>query len=84
MKHLLAGENLAMCVGRTGQATGDATWNIVSVTKTIVNYNLFRRGGTRVFPLYCYAEQGGQRSPNISQQFLEEVCRHLNYETDPC
>ena len=83
MKHLLAGENLAMCVGRTGQATGDATWNIVSVTKTIVNYNLFRRGGTRVFPLYCYAEQGGQRSPNISQQFLEEVCRHLNYETDP-
>ncbi|MDE0323369.1 MAG: N-6 DNA methylase [Candidatus Poribacteria bacterium] len=82
MRHLLAGENVAMCVGRTGQAVGDTTWNIVSISKTIANLNLFRRGGIVVFPLYRYAEQRGQRSHNMSQQFLEEVCRHLNYEID--
>ena len=83
MYHLLAGENVAMCVGRAGQAVGDATWNIVSISKTIANLNLFRRGGIVVFPLYHYAKQGGYRHHNIAQRFLEEVCRHLNYETDP-
>ena len=82
MRHLLAGENVALCVGRAGQAVGDATWNIVSISKTIANLNLFRRGGIVVFPLYCYAEQEGQRHHNMSQQFLDEVCRHLNYEID--
>ena len=83
MHHLLAGENVAMCVGRAGQAVGDATWNIVSISKTITNLNLFRRGGAVVFPLYRYADQGGYRHHNMSQQFLEELCRHLNYEIDP-
>ena len=82
MTHLLAGENVALCIGRTGQAVGDDTWNLVSISKTIVDYNIFRRGGARVFPLYRYAEQGGRRYHNMSQPFLEEVCRHLNYEID--
>ena len=82
MNHLLAGENIAMCVGRAGQAVEDTTWNLISISKIIVDLNIFRRGGNRVFPLYCYVEQGGQRSPNISPQFQEEVCRHLNYENE--
>ena len=83
MRHLLDRENVAMCVGRAGQAVGDATWNIVSISKTIANLNLFRRGGTVVFPLYHYAKQGGYRHYNIAEPFLEEVCRHLNYEVNP-
>ena len=82
MRHLLAGDNVALCVGRAGQAVGDTTWNLVSISKTIANLNLFRRGGIVVFPLYRYPEQGGQRYHNIAQQFLEEVRRHLNYEID--
>ena len=82
MKHLLYGENMAICVGRAGQSTGDASWNIVSITKSLVNYNLFRRGGTRVFPLYQYTENSTHRDPNLSQQFCEKVCQHLNYEVD--
>ena len=82
MTHLLTGENVALCVGRAGQAVGDATWNLVSISKTIADFNLFRRGGIRVSPLYCYAEHGGQRHHNISQSFLEEICRHLNYEIE--
>ena len=80
MKHLLAGENVALCVGRAGQVVGDATWNLVSISKAIVDYNIFRRGGNRVFPLYCYPEHSRQRFHNMSQLFLEEMCRHLNYE----
>ena len=83
MKHLLAGENVAMCVGRTGKVTGDPEWNLVSVSQTIANYNLFRRGGIRVLPLYRYAEQGRHRFHNMAQPFVEEVCQHLNYEIDP-
>ncbi len=82
MRHLLAGENIAMCVGRAGQAVGDPIWNLVSISKKIANLNLFRRGGIVAFPLYCYAEQGAQRYHNLSQQYWEEVCRHLNYENE--
>lgn len=82
MRHLLAGENIAMCVGRAGEAVGDATWNLVSISNTITDLNVFRRGGTPVFPLYRYAEQGSHRFHNISQSFVEEVCQHLNYEID--
>ena len=82
MKHLIAGENIAMCVGRAGQAVEDTIWNLVSISDVIVDLNIFRRGGNLVFPLYCYADQRVQRAPNISQQFQEEVCRHLNYEND--
>ena len=83
MRHLLDGENVAMCVGRAGEAVGDATWNLVSISKTITDLNVFRRGGTPVFPLYHYTGQGDHRLHNISQSFVEEVCQHLNYEIDP-
>ena len=83
MRHLLAGENIAMCVGRAGEAVGDPTWNLVSISKTITDLNVFRRGGTPVFPLYRYTEQGDYRFHNISQPFVEEVRQHLNYEIDP-
>lgn len=83
MNHLITGENIAMCVGRAGQAVEDSTWNLISISNTIVDLNIFRRGGNRVFPLYCYADEGVQRDPNMSQQYWEEVCRHLNYENDP-
>ncbi len=80
MRHLLAGENLAMCVGRAGQAVGDTIWNLVSISKKIANLNLFRRGGIVVFPMYSFGDKGGQRLHNLSHQYIEEVCRHLNYE----
>ena len=83
MRHLLAGENIAMCVGRAGEAVGDAIWNLVSISKIITDLNVFRRGGTPVFPLYRYTEQGAHRLHNISQPFVEEVCQHFNYEIDP-
>lgn len=80
MRHLLAGENVALCVGRAGQAAGDPIWNLVTISQVIANFNVCRRGGIQVLPLYRYPEHGVQRHHNLSQQFLEEICRHLTYE----
>ncbi len=54
MRHMLAGENVAIAVGRAGQVVGSAEWNIVSCTVQMTDLNLFRRGGNNLFPLYLY------------------------------
>ena len=46
--------NLALCVGRAGQVIDAGEWNIVLCTDTIADFNLFRRGGQVIFPLYLY------------------------------
>lgn len=52
MRHMLAGDNLTLNVGRAGQVTGSKIWDVVLCNKLIVDVNLFRRGGNAVFPLY--------------------------------
>jgi hypothetical protein len=48
MRHMLAGENVALVVGRAQSATGDEEWNIVFVAAHPVDLNIFRRGGGEV------------------------------------
>ena len=72
MHHLLAGENVAMCVGRAGQAVGDATWNIVSISKTIVDLNIFRRGGNLVFPSTAIQSREGKGTLTSHNNFWEK------------
>jgi predicted helicase len=54
MRHMLAGENLGIAVGRAGQVIGPEEWNIVFCTDHITEFNLYRRGGNNLFPLYLY------------------------------
>ncbi len=54
MRHMLAGENLGIAVGRAGQVVGPEEWNIVFCADRITEYNLYRRGGNNLFPLYLY------------------------------
>ena len=63
--HMLAGENLAICVGRAGSATGSPTWDVIHCANTIADLNLFRRGGNRMFPLYLYSTRVASRSGPI-------------------
>ncbi len=56
MQHMLAGENLALCVGRQGQVVGAGEWNLCFCSKMIEDLNLFYRGGNVNFPLYLYPE----------------------------
>ena len=61
MQHMLE-ENVALCIGRQSSVIGSANYDIVFVSEQIVDFNLFRRGGELVFPLYIY------RKPKAAQK----------------
>ena len=86
MRHMLAGNNIGLCVGRAGQVIGSPIWDILFCTANPTEYNLFRRGGNQVFPLYMYPSeqevtQGlykpGERQPNISSEFVATIEQSL-------
>jgi predicted helicase len=85
MNHMLAVENLGIAIGRAGQVIDQDEWNIVFCSQHITEYNLYRRGGNNLFPLYLYpqsdnlfdaAEEG--RRPNLSPQFVNELSEKLD------
>ncbi len=53
-RHMLSGDNLSVNIGRAGQVTGNDEWDILICTNRIADFNLFRRGGNVLFPLYIY------------------------------
>jgi len=63
MQHLY-NNNLAMGIGRQGQAVGEP-WQLVTVTDKPVDTNVFRRGGVQVFPLYLYPESDTHKQVNF-------------------
>jgi very-short-patch-repair endonuclease len=60
MKHFIQRDNLGLIIGRQGQSVGAMEWNLVSVTSTITDLNIYYRGGGLIFPLYLYHEHFGQ------------------------
>jgi len=92
MRHLLAEENMALVVGRAGSATGDKEWNIVFVAAHPVDFNIFRRGGGQVCPLYLYPDSAGEqgvlmleegRTANLSEAFLEALADAVGRTPEP-
>jgi predicted helicase len=80
MRHMLAGGNLGFNIGRAGQVIDQGEWNIIFCTPSIAEFNLFRRGGNSLIPLYIYPDtDNGQaslgseteRRPNLSHSFLK-------------
>jgi predicted helicase len=92
MRHLLAGENVALVVGRAGSATGDEEWNIVFVAQKLVDLNIFRRGGGEVYPLYLLPDTAGAqkallphegREANLNAEYLQELAGVLGQTPVP-
>ena len=84
MRHMLSGNNLAMVVGRAGQVIGQGVWDILFCTRGLTEFNLFRRGGHNLLPLYHEAENddllGAQdtlRRPNLAPDFLRSLAKSL-------
>lgn len=82
MRHMLNGPNLGLCVGRAGQVTGSDIWDVAFISQSITEFNLYRRGGNCLFPLYCYSghpddEQdqaiSSARQPNLDATFTAEL-----------
>ena len=86
----LTQENIAIGVGRQGNAVEDPQWTLVSVATCPVDANIFRRGGINIFPLYLYPNIQNQqsslfleKSPNLSSDFLAAIKTKLGYIPTP-
>ena len=79
----LQNTNYAIIIGRQGQVVGEAGgWNIVFITNSIVDQNVFYRGGGTVFPLYLYPETDklfadNKRKPNLNEAIIDEISIRL-------
>ena len=75
-------DNCALCIGRAGQVVGQSPWDILYCSKSIVDLNLFYRGGNVNFPLYLYPTEGEMqleegRRPNLKPEFIQAVSDKL-------
>jgi hypothetical protein len=89
MRHMLAGENLALCVGRQGQVVGPGEWTLAFCAKHIVDLNMFYRGGNVNFPLYLYPSTDSPdmfhqaRQPNLADWLLPELSAAYGFTPTP-
>jgi len=80
MRHFFKA-NIGIIIGHQGQAIGDLEWNIVSLTKTFTDSNIFYRGRGTVFPLYLYSDTFdnqnrdglSSRIPNLNKTILQQI-----------
>lgn len=99
MRHMLTGENFGLAVGRAGQVIGRNEWDIVYCSKNITEFNLYRRGGNNLFPLYLYPAKDQNdfdyekwprglngRVPNLNKDFVDKLASKVNlkFVSDSC
>jgi predicted helicase len=72
MQHMRK-SNLGLAIGRQGQVVGDEhLWNLALVTDSLVDFNLFYRGGELLFPLYLYKPTEQKRKTQTMMLFEPE------------
>jgi predicted helicase len=84
MKHFL-NPNIGLIIGRQGQAVGSMQWNVITITNTFVDSNVFYRGRGTVFPLYLYPDSDSQlsldstvtRTPNLNMEIVKQIAEGL-------
>lgn len=84
--------NVALVIGRQGQVVGDMPWNLSFISNSVVDLNMFYRGGGMVFPLYLYPEKTEQqttlsgfetltglsgRTPNLNMEIVNKMAEQL-------
>jgi predicted helicase len=86
LSHLLnKNNNYCLIIGRQGQAVGGDSWNLVEATSSILDTNLFYRGGNMAYPLYLYPESSTQqtiespaeRTPNLNPEIVNQIAEKL-------
>ena len=90
MQHYIKGENIGLVIGRQGQVVGSMSWNILFITKSITDFNLFYRGGGVTFPLYLYQDtisqisiQSAARIPNLNIEIIRKLSENLGLTFTP-
>ena len=84
MRHLQRA-NIALILSPQGKAIGGDNWDGAFISNTIVDKNIYRRGGGLVFPLYVYQENMGkeERIPNLNPQIVKQIEKALGQEVEP-
>ncbi len=91
MPQMIDGDNFGLSVGRQGQVIGSEMWDIALCTRHMTEFNMYRRGGNNLFPLYLYPSKENKtinmefdwpkgekgRIPNLSKSFIELVEQSL-------
>lgn len=89
-QHLIGKKNISLILGRQGQAVGGMQWNLVFINNSILDSNMFYRGGNMNYPLYLYpdsksegifAEEGLSekgRKPNLNMKIVAEIEKKLD------
>jgi len=79
MRHMLK-DNIGLVVGRQGKVVGENfVWNLAFITDSVIDFNLFYRGGGLCLPLYLYNDTYDRillnieniKEPNISPKILK-------------
>lgn len=72
MRHMYEGSNIAIITSRQGGEAEKSVWSTAYVTDTLVDFNVFRRGGGNVFPMYQIAEDGS-KFENMTDEFIQKM-----------
>ena len=85
MHHFVDIPNIGLIVGQQGQVVGDMPWNLAFVTDSIVDLNVFYRGGGYVYPLYITEKIGSKLDVrvNIKPDILQKVKDCIDSEVNP-
>ena len=85
MRHMLAGPNVGLCIGRAGRVVGSPMWDVCYVSNLATDFNLFRRGGNCLFPLNIYPEKdqgelSSERRPNLRDGFIQALSASIGLD----
>ena len=97
MKHMIKiKNNLALTIGRQGQVVGNASlWNLTLISDSIVDFNLYYRGGALLFPLFIIPNNGNggngdlfnpakhEPEPNIAENIFNILKEHYSNNLKP-
>jgi predicted helicase len=75
MQHMLK-ENIGLCIGRQWSTVGSANFDIVFITENIIDFNLFRRGGELLFPMYLAPKEDeafAEKYYNVDNNILKDI-----------
>src|SRR5690554_1971556 len=84
-QHIINKDNISLILGRQGQAVGSMQWNLIFINNTILDSNMFYRGGNMNYPLYIYSEVDDKqkifktenRIPNLNQKIVDQISLKL-------
>jgi hypothetical protein len=70
-------ENIWLSIWRQWWCVGSKTYDVVFVSDSMVEFNLFRRWGEQIYPLYFYDENNiSDKKINIKEAYIDKYQNH--------